>query len=51
MNLIDIILLSLTFVFIVIAIHQMMLGGFANGYWAVMLAFIFFFSYNYRKRK
>ena len=51
MNLVDVLLLSLATVFIIIGIHQTMLVGFGNAYWALMLALILFFVYNYRKRK
>jgi hypothetical protein len=47
----DIILLSLAVVFLVIGIHQVITIGFGNGYWAIMLALIFFFVYNLRRRK
>ena len=51
MKLIDVIILSLAVVFVVIAIHQTMVAGFKESYWAVMLALLLFFAYNYRKRK
>jgi hypothetical protein len=51
MKLIDVIILSLAVVFVVIAIHQTMVSGFRESYWAVMLALLLFFAYNYRKRK
>lgn len=51
MKFIDVITLSLAVVFIIIGIHQVMVVGFGEGYWAVMLALILFFVYNLRKRK
>ncbi|MFO7257065.1 MAG: hypothetical protein DIU61_005180 [Bacteroidota bacterium] len=51
MKLFDVILLSLAVVFVVIAVHQSMVVGFSHSYWAVMVAMLLFFVYNYRKRK
>jgi hypothetical protein len=51
MKLPDIIILSLAVVFIIIGIHQTMVLGFADSYWAVMLSFILFFIYSLRKRR
>jgi amino acid permease len=51
MKLLDIILLSLAAGFIIIGIHQVMTVGFEKGYWAIMIAILFFFVYNLRKRK
>ena len=50
MKLIDVLILSLAAAFVIIGIHQIMMVGFANGYWAVMVAFLLFFVYTYRKR-
>jgi hypothetical protein len=47
----DVIIISLAVVFIIIGIHQTMVAGFADSYWAVMLALILFFVYSLRKRK
>ena len=47
----DIILLSLSVVFLIIGIDQILTVGFTSGYWAMMLALIFFFVYNLRRRK
>lgn len=47
----DIIYLSMAVVFIIIGIDQVMTVGFENGYWAIMLALVFFFLYNLRRRK
>jgi hypothetical protein len=51
MKLSDVILLSLAVAFIIIGIHQVMTVGFGNGYWAIMIALVFFFLYNLRRRK
>jgi hypothetical protein len=51
MKLPDVILLSLAVAFVLIGIHQIMTVGFGNAYWAVMLALVFFFLYNLRRRK
>jgi hypothetical protein len=51
MKLPDVILLSLAVAFIIIGIHQVMTVGFGNGYWAIMIALVFFFLYNLRRRK
>ena len=51
MKLSEIILLSLSVGFLIIGIHQIMTVGFVNGYWAVMIALILLFVFNYRRRK
>lgn len=51
MKLPDVIYLSLAVAFIIIGIHQVMTVGFGNGYWAIMIALVFFFLYNLRRRK
>lgn len=51
MKLVEVIFFSLAVAFIIIGIHQVMTVGFANGYWALMLALLFFFLYNLRKQK
>jgi len=51
MKLPDIILLSLAVVFLIIGIDQIVTLGFGKGYWAIMLALVFFFVYNLRRRK
>lgn len=51
MKLPDVILLSLAVAFIIIGIHQIMVVGFGHGYWALMLALIFYFIFNLRRRK
>jgi hypothetical protein len=47
----DVIFLSLSIAFLIIGIHQTMTVGFGNGYWALMVAMVFFFVYNLRRRK
>ena len=51
MKLPDVVFLSLAVAFIIIGIHQVMSVGFGNAYWALMLALVFFFLYNLKKRK
>jgi hypothetical protein len=51
MKLPDVILLSVTVAFVLIGIHQIRTVGFGNAYWAIMLALVFFFLYNLRRRK
>lgn len=51
MKLPDAILLSLSVAFLIISAHQFFTVGFGNAYWAVMLALVFFFLYNLRRRK
>lgn len=51
MKLPDVLLLSLALGFSIIGVHQVMTVGFANGYWAIMLALVFFFLFNLRRRK
>ena len=51
MKLIDTLILSAAAGFTIIAIHQTMVNGFGSAYWAVMIALLLFFAYNYRKRK
>ncbi|HEY4654435.1 MAG TPA: hypothetical protein VIH22_07970 [Cyclobacteriaceae bacterium] len=51
MKLIDVLILSVAVAFTVIAIHQAMAVGFGEAYWAVMVALLLFFVYNYRRRK
>ncbi|MBT1698923.1 hypothetical protein KK083_18665 [Fulvivirgaceae bacterium PWU4] len=51
MRLPDVILLSLAVVFLIVGIDQVITIGFGNAYWAIMLALIFFFVYNLRRRK
>jgi len=47
----DIILISLTVVFVVIGIYEIMELGPSSGYWSVMLALVCFFAYHIRKNK
>lgn len=51
MKLIDILILSLAVAFLIIGIHQTMVLGFDQAYWALMLTLIFFFVFILRKRK
>jgi hypothetical protein len=51
MKLPDVILLSLAVAFIIMGIHQVMTVGFGGAYWALMLALVFFFLYNLRRRR
>ncbi|MFN7260530.1 MAG: hypothetical protein ACK5TU_11575 [Cyclobacteriaceae bacterium] len=51
MKLIDIALLSLAAGFVIIGIYEVMTLGLGQAYWAIMLAFGFFFIYTYRKKK
>ena len=51
MKLPDIIILSLSIVFLIIGIDQVITVGFAGAYWAIMLALILFFVFNLRRRK
>jgi hypothetical protein len=51
MKLPDIVLLSLAVVFLIIGIDQIITLGLGNAYWAMMLALVFFFVYNLRRRK
>lgn len=51
MKLIDILILSLAVAFLIIGIHQTMVLGFDQAYWALMLTLVFFFAFTFRKRK
>lgn len=51
MKLPDVVLLSFSVAFLIIGIHQVMIAGFGNAYWVLMLALVFFFIYNLRRRK
>lgn len=51
MKLADVIILSLAIAFSIIGVHQVMRVGFENAYWALMLALVFFFLFNLRRRK
>jgi hypothetical protein len=51
MKLLDIIILSLAVVFLIIGIDQIITLGFASAYWAMMAALVFFFVFNFRRRK
>ncbi len=49
MKLIDAILLSASAAFFIMGLHQIMSFGFANGYWAVMISTVLFFTLVYRR--
>ncbi len=49
MKLIDAILLSVSVAFFIMGLHQIMTYGFANGYWAVMISTVLFFTLVYRR--
>jgi hypothetical protein len=51
MKLPDILILSAAVAFLIIGIDQIMKVGFANGYWAIMIALVFFFYFNYRRNR
>jgi hypothetical protein len=51
MKLIDILLISLAFVFLIIGLYEMMALGPESGYWSIMLAITLFFIHQYRKKK
>ncbi len=51
MKLPEVIFISLAIAFSIIGIHQVMTVGFGNAYWALMLALLFFFLLNLRRRK
>lgn len=51
MKLREVLLLSLSAAFIIIGVHQVMNVGLGKGYWAIMLALIFFFIFNLVRRK
>lgn len=50
-KLLDIVLLSLSVVFVIIGMYEIMTLGPTSGYWAVMLAMVCFFWYYIRKNK
>jgi len=51
MKLVDVLLLSLSVVFIVIGAYEVMTVGLGNAYWSIMLSLILFFAYKIRKRQ
>jgi hypothetical protein len=51
MKLPDIIILSLAVAFLIISIHQVMVVGFGDSYWVLMLTLILFFVFNLRRKK
>lgn len=50
MRLIDSVLLSLSVVFFIIGVHQVMTLGIAYAYWILMLSIILLFWYRIRKK-
>jgi hypothetical protein len=50
MKLVDVLVLSLAVAFLIIAIHQIMVVGFQNAYWLLMISLIAYFVYHLRKR-
>jgi hypothetical protein len=50
MKLLDIIILSLAVGFLIIGIHQVMVLGLGQAYWALMLTLVLFFIFTLRKR-
>jgi hypothetical protein len=50
MKLLDIIILSLAVGFLIIGIHQVMVLGLGQAYWALMITLILFFILTLRKR-
>ena len=51
MKLIDVLVLSVASVFAIVGIHQTMVLGVEQAYWALMMALILYFVYNLRKKK
>jgi hypothetical protein len=51
MKLMDVVLLSLSVVFLVIGIDQIITIGLGSAYWAIMLSLVLFFVFTLRKRK
>jgi hypothetical protein len=51
MKLVDVIILSLAVAFLIIGIHQIMIIGLGNGYWAIMLSLVLYFVFILRKKK
>lgn len=50
MKLVDVLLLSLTVVFIIVGAYEVMTVGLGSAYWAIMLSLVLFFAYSIRKR-
>jgi hypothetical protein len=51
MKLSEVLIISLAVAFLLIGIHQIVTVGFGNAYWAIMLALLFFFVFNLKRRK
>ena len=50
MKLSQVLLLALAVAFVIMGIHQVITVGFGNAYWALMLALVFFFLFNLKRR-
>ena len=46
----DVVLLSFSIVFLVIAAYEIIRFGLAHAYWSLMISVVCFFAYTYRKR-
>jgi len=51
MKLSTILILSLAVAFLIIGIHQVMVNGFAQSYWILMIPLILYFVLNLRKKR
>jgi hypothetical protein len=51
MKLLDALLLYPAFALVIIGLHQILMNGFANSYWILMLALMLLFGYQFRKTK
>lgn len=51
MKLIGVFLLYPAFALLIIGIHQVLVNGFANSYWILMLALMLLYGYQWRKTK
>jgi hypothetical protein len=51
MRLVEIILFSLSVALFIIGVHQIFTVGMAESYWIVMLSFLFFLIYQWKKEK
>ncbi|MDJ1503794.1 hypothetical protein [Xanthocytophaga agilis] len=51
MKLIDVLLLYPAFALLLIGLHQILLRGFAQSYWILMLALILLYGYQWRRTK
>ena len=51
MKLAEVLSLSLAVAFLIIGIHQTILYGFGDAYWAIMLALVLFFIFNLKRAR